>query len=256
VFNRTGILIMCNKRKIICIGFVVFLSIQLCKAEDGPPFLTDDPQPVQFRHWEYYVSSVGTFQQKTWSGTLPHFEVNYGIIKNIQIHLLLPVNFNYIQHEGARIGYTDTEFGIKYCFVQETENRPQVGTFPIVEIPTIKNSEFGNGKAQFFIPLWVQKSWNRLTSYGGVGYLISPGKDKKNSVFAGYEIQYDISPLITMGGELYYHTPDESQGKSVFAFNVGGYLNMSSNAHILFSVGHSLANQSFISSYIGFLWTI
>jgi hypothetical protein len=23
----------------------------------GPPFNTDDPQPVDFRHWEYYVKS-------------------------------------------------------------------------------------------------------------------------------------------------------------------------------------------------------
>ena len=247
---------MFNKRYIICVGLMAFISAQLCMAETGPPFLTDDPQPVQFRHWEYYVSSMGTFQKKTWSGTLPHFEVNYGIIKNVQVHLLLPVNYNYIKHEGAKFGYADTEFGIKYCFVQETENRPQVGIFPIVQIPTVENNEFGNGEAQFFLPVWVQKSWKKLTTYGGVGYQLNPGKGNRNFLFTGYEIQYDFSPVITLGGELYYHTPDENQGKPVFAFNVGGYLNMSSKTHILFSLGQSFTNQSFISSYIGFLWTI
>jgi hypothetical protein len=247
---------MFSRKKIFWAGFMFFLFIRPCIAETGPPFLTDDPEPVQFRHWEYYVSSMNTYQQKVWSGTLPHFEVNYGIIRNVQIHLLMPVNYNYIQHEGVKFGYADTEFGIKYCFVQETENSPQVGIFPIVQIPTAKNSEFGNGRAQFFFPVWVQKSWDKLTTYGGAGYQVNPGKGNKNFLFTGYEIQYDFSPVITLGGELYYHTPGESQGKSVFAFNIGGSLNMSSKAHIIFSMGHSLANQNFISSYIGFLWTI
>jgi len=108
----------------------------------GPPFLTDDPEPVSFKHWEFYVSSVNTLHSNNWTGTSPHLEVNYGLISNVQVHLLLPINYSYTLHQKADIGYGNTEFGVKYRFISETENRPQIGIFPIIQIPTLKNPEF------------------------------------------------------------------------------------------------------------------
>ena len=180
---------------------LILLNIQFIYA--GPPFNTDDPEPVNFRHWEYYVSSINNNQHSVWSGTSPHFEINYGLIQNVQVHLLLPLNYNYTRHEGSNFGFADTEFGIKYRFVQETENSPQIGTFPIVEIPTIKNSEFSNGKTKIYFPVWLQKSWGKLTTYGGAGYWINPGTNNKNWIFSGWEIQYDFSETLHLGGTLF-----------------------------------------------------
>lgn len=149
-----------------------------------------------------------------------------------------------------------TEFGMKYCFIYETDNTSQISTFPIVEIPTIKNNEFSNGKAQIYLPVWVQKSWEKLTTYGGTGYWINPGINNKNWIFAGWEVQYDISPKFTLGGELYYHSADVMNSKSATAFNLGGFINFTEKFHIIYSVGHSLTNDSLISSYVGLLWTI
>ena len=236
------------------ISILILLYVQLSYA--GPPFNTDDPQPVGYKHWEYYIASINTFQPGVWSGTCPHFEVNYGLIPNVQVHLLVPVNYNHIQHQHTKFGYAYTELGMKYCFIKETESSPQIGTFPIIEIPTIKNNEFSDGKAQIFIPIWVQKSWNKLTTYGGIGYWIKPGTNNKNSIFSGWEIQYDISPVVTLGGEIYYHSADAVGGKSVTAFNIGGSVNASTKTHFIFSLGHSLTNANFTSSYVGLLWTI
>ena len=174
----------------------------------------------------------------------------------MQVHLLLPVNYTHIRNQGTKFGYADTEFGIKYCFIQETESRPQIGTFPIVEIPTVKNDEFSNGKVKIFIPIWAQKSWNKLTTYGGIGYWINPGSNNKNSIFSGWELQYDFSQVVTLGGELYFQSADAVDSKSVTAFNIGGSINISQKMHIIFSFGHTLINENFFSSYLGFLWTI
>jgi hypothetical protein len=222
----------------------------------GPPFITDDPQPVDYRHWEYYISSINTMQPETWTGTSPHFEVNYGLIPNVQVHLILPMNYVYIRNEGTHFGYANTEFGIKYRFIQETENTPQIGVFPIIEIPTIKNNEFSSGKAQIYIPVWAQKSWGKLTTYGGVGYWINPGINNKNWIFSGWEIQYDLSPLFTFGGELYYNSAVTKDSKSVTGFNLGALINFTEKFHFILSAGHSLTNSSFVSSYAGLLWTI
>jgi hypothetical protein len=235
--------------------FIMFL-IYVQHSYAGPPFNTDDPQPVLYKHWEFYISSISKFQPDVWSGTSPHFEINYGLIPNMQVHLLLPVNYNYIQPHNVKFGYADTEFGVKYCFISETDNRPQIGTFPIIEIPTVKNDEFSNGKAKVFIPVWVQKSWNKLTTYGGIGYWINPGTGNKNSIFCGGELQYDFSSFVTLGGELYFQSASTVDGKSVIAFNIGGSLNANQKMHFIFSFGHSLMNENSFSTYIGLLWTI
>lgn len=236
------------------IGFLTLLVWQNCYS--GPPFNTDDPEIVRYKHWEYYISSINNNQPGVWSGTSPHIEFNYGLIPDIQIHLLLPMNYSYIRHQGTDFGYADTEFGIKFRFIKETDKSPQIGTFPLILIPTIKNSEFSNGKTKIFIPIWAQKSWGKLTTYGGTGYWINPGDGNRNWIFTGWEVQYDFSSLITLGGELYFHSADTQNGKSGTGFNIGGSLNPSDKFHIIFSAGHSLSNDKAFNSYFGLLWTI
>jgi len=247
-------MVIINKRYFALTAILSILFINLSYA--GPPFITDDPEPVEFKHWEYYISSINTFQPGLWVGTSPHFEVNYGLIPNVQIHLLLPMNYEYNKNERVNYGYANTELGMKYQFVQETDNSPQIGTFPIVEIPTIKNNEFGNGKAQIYLPIWLQKTWGKFTTYGGTGYWINSGINNKNWIYSGWEVQYDFSKMFTLGGELYYHSAEAMNSKSTIAFNAGGFINFSDKFHIIYSIGHSLTNNSFISCYFGFLWTI
>ncbi len=235
---------------------LVLFSFSLQISYGGPPFSTDDPQPVDFKHWEFYISSVSTFHPDIWSGTSPHLEVNYGLIPDLQVHLLLPMNYSYVPREVPDFGYGNTEFGVKYCFIHETDNSPQIGIFPILEIPTIKNPEFSNGKTQVFIPVWAQKSWGKLTTYGGIGYNINPGINNKNWIFSGWEIQYDFSQKLMLGGEIYYHSEDAVGSSSVTGFNIGGSVNFTPKFHFIFSLGHSLINDNFLSSYMGLLWTI
>jgi hypothetical protein len=49
----------------------------------GPPFKTDDPQPVDFLHWELYVASMQEFGRGETHATAPHLEFNYGIMQNM-----------------------------------------------------------------------------------------------------------------------------------------------------------------------------
>jgi len=243
-----------NEKRLFIFCLIILLPRQF--SFGGPPFNTDDPEPVNFKHWEYYISSINNHQQSVWSGTLPHFEINYGLVPNVQVHLLMPMNYFFSRHQGSGFGYADTEFGIKYRFVQETENSPQIGTFPIIEIPTIKNSEFSDGKTKIYLPVWMQKSWGKLTTYGGAGYWINPGAGNKNWIFSGWEIQYDFSKTLTLGGEIYYHTASSKDTRSEMGFNLGGSVNPTEKFHIIFSFGHTFTRDNTLTSYLGILWTI
>jgi len=247
-------MILSIKKNIVPVIILILCNIQFIYA--GPPFDTDDPETVRFKHWEYYISSINSYQVGVWSGTSPHIELNYGLIPNVQVHLLLPMNYIYYNHNGADFGYADTEFGIKFRFIQETENSPQVGIFPIVEIPTVKNSEFSDGKAKIYLPVWLQKSWGKLTTYGGGGYWINPGSNNKNWIFSGWEIQYDFSKAVTLGGEIYYHSADTKSTRSETGFNLGGSINPSEKFHFIFSFGHTFTKDNTFTSYLGLLWTI
>jgi len=45
---------------------------------------TDDPEPVEYEHWEFYVASQGSFSRDESMMTAPHVEINnYGILPNV-----------------------------------------------------------------------------------------------------------------------------------------------------------------------------
>ena len=62
------------------LSVIVLVAILLPKAFAGPPYITDDPEPVEYRHWEIYLASLFFKQPDAWTGTGPHLEVNYGPI--------------------------------------------------------------------------------------------------------------------------------------------------------------------------------
>src|ERR1700722_18947578 len=79
----------------------------------GPPFQTDDPEPVEYRHVEVYVASQGSFEQDETSLTAPHVELNYGLLPNVQIHLLAPFEFVKQAGDPSHYGFGDVELGAK-----------------------------------------------------------------------------------------------------------------------------------------------
>jgi hypothetical protein len=222
----------------------------------GPPFKTDDPQPVDFHHWEFYLASQQEFAQHGTNATLPHIEVNFGAFRNVQLHVVAPMGF-IRTGDGEAYGYSDTEVGVKYRFLDESESSPQIGIFPLIEIPTGDEAkQLGAGSLQAYMPVWLQKSWGKLTTYGGAGFWYNPGTGNENWIFAGWEAQYDFSEIVTVGGELYYHTPDRRDGRSGAGFDVGGYINLTENNHILLSLGRSFRGDNVVTGYLGFQYTL
>jgi hypothetical protein len=59
---------------------VMGTALWLCagRANAGPPFITDDPEPVELHNWEVYGFTAGAHQHGNTSGVLPGLEVNYG----------------------------------------------------------------------------------------------------------------------------------------------------------------------------------
>ncbi len=102
----------------------------------GPPFVTDDPIPVDYRHWEVYLALQLYQNAGSWSGAATQVEVNYGVIPDLQLHLIMPDAFNAPGMGPKELGLGDIELGVKYRFIKQTANIPDVAIFPLVEVPT------------------------------------------------------------------------------------------------------------------------
>lgn len=60
----------------------------------GPPFRTDDPEPVPYHHYETYLFSSGTQGDSGWNGVGPAIEFNDGFHRDMMAHLAVPLAYS------------------------------------------------------------------------------------------------------------------------------------------------------------------
>ncbi len=238
------------------------LAIMARPASAGPPYRTDDPEPVDYHHWEFYTFSSGTHISGDTPGVLPAWEFNYGIIPNGQLHIVAPVAFDSPAGGPTVFGYGDTELGFKYRLIEQDKNgaRPSVGVFPLVEIPTGNQERgLGAGHPSVFLPVWIQKDFGDWTTYGGGGYWFNENDNvgDKDYGFLGWLLQRKITDKLTFGGEIFYETAKTVDGVDSAGFNIGGQYDFDEHNHLLFSAGRGFLHAQETNLYSWYLgWQI
>ncbi|HEY4159577.1 MAG TPA: hypothetical protein VGM29_15815, partial [Polyangiaceae bacterium] len=201
-------------------------SLPLCcaRAWAGPPFLTDDPEPVELKHWEFYAASQWTIARHEATGTSPHVEVNYGALPNLQLHAIVPAALAWTSGHSVEYGLGDIELGVKLRFIEERASRPQVGIFPLVTLPTGSEARgLGAGRTQALAPVWIQKSFGAWTTYGGGGVRFAPDG---NAGVLGWLLQRSFSDAIALGVETFVTIPFRDEAVQIQA-NLGTIINLS-----------------------------
>jgi hypothetical protein len=235
-----------------CIAVALLAGCGLALA--GPPFVTDDPEPVDYQHHEFYIGTQQTRTADGRAGTLPHIEYNYGAAPDLQLHVIVPLAFNSPAGASRQTGLGDIELGFKYRFLQETDDRPMAGIFPIVLTRTGNADRgLGNGATQVFLPVWLQKKFGEWQTYGGGGYWINHATGARNHWFFGWQVQREISEQWTLGGEVFHSTEAAIGEGSSTGFNLGGMFNLNEHDHVLFSAGRGLANASTTNRFSSYL---
>jgi hypothetical protein len=219
----------------------------------GPPFFTDDPEPVPRRHYEAYLFGTVDRVPGTSSWALPAFEFNIGAAPNLQIHLIVPGAY---VTPGDHYGLGDLEFGAKYRFVRESRRFPEIGTFPQIELPT-GNSKLGLGNGQLWarLPVWIQKTHGPWITYGGGGYQINHAPGMKDSLFAGWLVQRQVAKKLVLGAELYYQQAQSVGALEQTNLDAGGYYSFRGNLSLLFMMGHSVHGERHTVGYWGLYYT-
>jgi hypothetical protein len=236
-------------------------------AHAGPPYQTDDPDPVDFHHFEMYAFELSDSTGKNAGGTvleIPAYEVNYGVIPNVQLHLVLPPSAVFQPMGGpANLGMGDTELGAKIRFVKETKRVPELGIFPFFELPSGNADKgLGVGKTWYRMPMWFQKSWGpeetQWTTYGGGGAAVVPQDGYKNYPFAGWLVQKQLNKKVSLGAELFGHGAEGPAALSTRAstmIDLGGIYEFNDGFDLLFAAGRSIYGQPETYTYLSFYWT-
>ncbi len=240
-------------------------------AHAGPPFQTDDPEPIDYKHIEMYAFTLVDSTGKNAGGTVievPAYEVNYGALPNVHLHLVIPMTAIF-QPAGAPtyFGIGDIETGVKLRFIQESAHRPQVGIFPFFELPSgSADKGLGVGSTWYRMPMWAQKSWGpektQWISYGGGGETVFSGDAHaagyENFPFAGWLVQKQLNEKWTLGGELFGHGEEGPAGiapRAATLLDAGGQYEFRDGFDLLFAGGRSVHGEPESYAYLALYWT-
>lgn len=235
-----------------CIAAAVVVSTP---SLAGPPFITDDPEPVDLGHWEVYGFSAGASGHGDTTGLGPSIEVNYGAAPGLQLHIIGGLSYDDQPGGHFQMGLSDTELGAKLRFISPGEDDwyPQVGIFPLVEAPTGNaHKGLGAGYWQEFLPLWIQKDWGKWTTYGGGGYWINPGPGNRDYWFCGWLLQRQLTEQFALGAEVFHQTASMDGRSASSGFNVGGIYDFTEHYHLLVSAGRGGLQYAVDAAAVGY----
>lgn len=233
---------MDNLHKILKEISLIILIVTSELAFAGPPFVTDDPEPVAENTWEVNYGISKTWLNGSTSASLPAIDINYGYSENIQLHAQPRYSYQ-TEGRGKYSSFDNTEIGVKYRFIHQEQNDVEfmLGIYPMLQLPTgDKKIGEASGETQAFLPIWAQLNTEKWTLYGGTGYRVNNYTFSKNSWFLGVTALYEIDPNLKIGGELYRETASTQGGKYSSGFNIGGIYNISKAYGFLFSTGRAL----------------
>ena len=238
------------------------LAAQAMRAQAGPPYQTDDPDPVPYQHFEMYAFSLSdTTQNAGTSWSAPSYEVNYGAAKNLQLHLVVPVVNNFAPGSSATHGIGDIEFGAKYKLFDETAHRPEIGVFPFIEFPS-GDALSRPRRRQDLVPAFRSGSRRASAKNGAATSAAAkpfvPADGFQNFPFAGLLAQRKLGEKLVLGLELYGHgaqTPMPGGIDRATLADFGGYYSFTSHFQLLFAAGHSIFWAPETYTYLAAYWT-
>jgi hypothetical protein len=251
-----------------------FLFFLLCGSKlwaQGPPYQIDDPVPVDYKHYEFYIFGSADGTPAEMDSTGPAFEFNWGAIPRVQIHAILPwgsinpTNKAVYSPGGVgpqAFGLIDMELGAKIAYIKESKYIPQIGTFTMFEMPTGSYSKgLGVGEAWYRLPLWLQKNIGPWLLDGGAGETVVPQDQYRNFPYGGFLLKYTFpGDRLEFGGEVFAHGKEgfaAPQTQAATMIDLGGYYHFKHNPNeqFLFCYGHSVAGQTENYGYVGMYWT-
>jgi hypothetical protein len=86
----------------------------------GPPYVTDDPEPTDYQHFEIYAFTDGTAVRGGRAGETG-IDFNYGGAPNLQLSTVVELSYVRTEPNQTEWGVGNIEFGAKYRFLHQDD---------------------------------------------------------------------------------------------------------------------------------------
>lgn len=208
----------------------------------GPPFVTDDPEPTDYQHYEIYAFTGGTSTHDGADGEAG-IDFNYGGAPDVQLTAVLPMAYSDPRHGALVSGLGNVEFAVKYRFLHQDDFGWDVAVFPRVFLPSA-SPRVGDQHASLLLPVFVEKDWGAWSMFGGGGCTLNNGGGSKDFCQAGWVVTREVLPRLHIGAEIYHQTADTRGGKASSGVGFGATWDLSENYHLMASAGPGIQNAA------------
>jgi hypothetical protein len=234
---------LAQARKIV----VLLLGLMPATALAGPPYVSDDPEPTDYQHFEIYTFSNGTNTREGTSGE-SGIDFNYGAAPDLQLTATLPGGFDRPATGDLNLGPGNVELAAKYRFLHQDSFGLDVSIFPRVFLPSGSNLT-GDNHASLLLPVWVQKDWSGgWSAFGGGGCTIANGRGLDFCQVGGV-LSYQLLPKLQLGAELFHQTSDAIGTPATSSVGVGFRYDLNDTYHLLGYVRRGIENTDETDRY-------
>lgn len=255
-------LIKQNVRMFYCICSLVasLLSSPVTPVWADTPFLTDDPNPVDYSHWEVNFFSFINHTSDVSLLQAPVIQAAWGVLPALELSFTAPMTSYLDNRTFSAIGLGDIETAAKYRLMHETAIWPQIAIAPALDWAT-GNGELNTGNGGFWmkLPIWLQKSWGAWTTYGGGGYIVNTAANNQNAFYGGFVVQKAVNQNLNIGAEIFSQGQSSSDASNPFnaaytVVDIGVSYQLSEQLGMQVSCGYTIAGQPQAISYVGVSW--
>ena len=208
----------------------------------GPPYVSDDPEPTDYKHFEIYTFSNGTATRGDIGGA-SGIDFNYGAAPNLQLTATLPIGFDNPAGGNMSFGPGNIELAAKYRFLHQDSFGLDVSVFPRVFLPS-PTRNLGNPAASLLLPVWVQKDWNGgWSAFGGGGCVVS-GRGAQDFCLTGGVVTYQLLSKLQLGVELFHQTADHIGTPATSSIGIGARYDINDTYHLLGYIRRGIENAA------------
>jgi hypothetical protein len=216
-------------------------------AMAGPPYMSDDPEPTDYQHYEIYLFSSGTNTRGGTSGAAG-LDFNYGAAPDLQLTAVLPIAYESPKGAAAVAGPGNIELAAKYRFLHQSAIGWDVAVFPRLFLPSA-SARVGDQHASLLLPLWLERDWGPWSTFGGGGCEINRGDGAQDFCLAGWALTRQILPKLRLGAELVHQTASSKGGRATTGIGVGLAYDLNDTYHLLAYAGPGLQNAAETDRY-------
>jgi Putative MetA-pathway of phenol degradation len=213
----------------------VFALLYPVAALAGPPYISDDPEPTEYQHYDIYLFTGGAKTGGDIGGTFG-LDFNYGAMPDLQLTAVFPIAFDHASGGGGVTGLGNIELAAKYRFLHQSEIGWDVAVFPRLFLPS-GSARTGERHFSLLLPLWLGKDWGGWSTFGGGGCVLNNGGDSQNFCLAGWALTRQVLPNLQLGAELVHQTADTKGGHASTSLGAGFRYDISDNYHLLAYAG-------------------